>query len=128
MTEQEYKAKQNELKQVRQNITDLGKRENELRREIAKYDASIYMDKYYYDKRSKQWLKPFKIDGESIQFIAITKYIDADSYFPEYFIECKCYWIDDMRNLQEVPKGRFVENVNKVLKEAKKTIFGDDVK
>ena len=126
MTEQEYKAKQNELKQVRQNISDLGKRENELRREIAQYDASVYMDKYYYDERSKQWLKTFKIDGESIKFIAITKYIDADSYFPEYFIECEHYWMDDMHNLQEVPKGRFVENVNKVLKEAKKTIFGDE--
>lgn len=126
MTEQEYKAKQNELKQVRQNITDLGKRENELRREIAQYDASVYMDKYYYDERSKQWLKPFKIDGESIKFIAITKYIDADSYFPEYFIECEYYWMDDMHNLQEIPKGRFVENVNKILKEAKKTIFGDE--
>lgn len=126
MTEQEYKAKQNELKQVRQNISDLGKRENELRREIAKYDASVYMDKYYYDERSKQWLKPFKMDGESIKFIAITKYIDADSYFPEYFIECEYYWMDDMHNLQEVPKGCFVENVNKILKEAKKTIFGDE--
>lgn len=128
MTEQEYKAKQNELKQVRQNISDLGKREKELRREIAKYDASVYMDKYYYDEKCRLWLKPIKMNGEFLYFISISKYTDAESYIPDYVIEETYYSLDCMKDIVEVPKGRFVENVNKILKEAKKTIFGDDVK
>ena len=126
MTEQEYKAKQNELKQVRQNISDLGKRENELRREIAQYDANEYLSKYYYEPDMKAWLKPIAIRGEKIAFISVSDYKDEDMYFTECFVEHDYYSLDFMSKLQEVPKGRFVENVNKILKEARKTIFGDD--
>lgn len=126
MTEQEYKAKQNELKQVRQNITDFGKRENELRREIAQYETKEYLNKYFYDNKTQTWVKPFKLHGEEIICMTITTYKDADYYFEQCFFEQEYYWAKEFSKFKEVSEEEFRNGVNKILKEAKKTIFGDE--
>ena len=127
MTEQEYSLKQNELKQIRQNITDLGKRENELRREIARYETKKYLNKCFYDDETKTWVKPFKLHGEKIICMTITTYKDADYYFEQCFFEQEYYWAEEISKLQEVSEEEFRNGVNEILLAAKKTIFGDGV-
>lgn len=125
MTEQEYNLKQEELKQVRKDLEDLHQRENELRREVRKYESYEFKNKYFYDTSGGYYLKPTQLSGDYLYFTAISKFYNYDGVI-EYVIEETYYSLDSMGSIKEISEEEFTNGVNQIFDDARKTIFGDD--
>ena len=126
MTDQEYKSKQNQLKKVREKISELGNEETALIRKIAQYKFNKNIsNKYFYAPDLEAWIKPIKLNGEKV--ICITFDTDKDVYkeIKDFHIEEDYYWVDEFDNFQELDKETFKSNVEIIVKEAMKTILGE---
>ena len=125
MTDQDLKAKQNQLKKVREKISELGNEETALIRKVAQYKFNKNIrNKYFYAPDLEVWIKPIKLNGEKV--ICITFDTDKDVYkeIKDFHIEENYYWIYEFDNFQELDKETFKSNVEIIVKEAMKTILG----
>lgn len=123
MTEQEYKAKQEMLKQVKQNIKDLELEKYNLQKEIDEYEFVDYTGKYLYDMRNGVALKVISQYGRSITCIGLNKYYNEDFNVTEYFVDMQYYLSgEDMKNVREMSTEEFYEYLDEFTEEMKSSI------
>lgn len=124
MTEQEYKAKQNQLKQIRKNMTDLGHEETALIRQMAQYKFNKHIkDRYFYSEEFEVWIKPIKLNGEKVICVTVDSDLDPYKDIKDYHVEEDYYWVDDFTNLKEISKNTFTTGVENIINEVKKIIY-----
>ena len=123
MTEQEYIAKMETLKQVKQNIKDLELTKYNLQKEIDEYEFVDYTGKYLYDTRNQIALKVICQYGRSITCIGLNSYYNDDYNTTEYFVDMQYYLSGkDMDDVKEISEEEFYKYLDEFTEDIKSSI------
>ena len=123
MTEQEYKVKTNQVKQIRTQIADLQTQETHLKRELVAHQFKDVKNKYFYHEASGSYIKPIECVGEKI-FCVVSEsefcpYQEDNNY---YFIQ-KAYWANEFSEFTEISKEMYIRNMSQRMNTVSR-IFG----